>query len=315
MKIIALEQIQKIIEHVDIIPAIEQGFIAYSQNQAVIPPIGEMFFDNPPGELHIKYGYLKSDDYYVVKIASGFHDNYKLNLPSSNGIMLLFDKKNGELLSILLDDCYLTNIRTAAAGAIAAKYLAPKKIKVIGIIGAGVQAWLQLLFLKQITDCKNVVIWNRSQEKSIEFKNKAIMHHYNVEITSSISELTKQCNLIITTTPSKQPLIKEHDVLPGTHITAVGADTSEKQELDTSVFKKADIVVADSIEQCKSRGEIAHALKKKIITEKNILELGNIIASGQKARISEAQITICDLTGVAVQDIQIAKLVYERAKQ
>jgi ornithine cyclodeaminase len=162
MRIINLHDIKKIMKSVDIISAIEEGFIAYSTGNCVVPPIGELLFKTPPGEVHIKSGYIRGDDYYVIKIASGFYNNQAFNLPSSNGLMMLFSQKTGELLTILLDEGYLTHIRTGAAGAIAAKYLAPSSVNCIGIIGTGTQARLQLSFLRSIIPCRNVMVFGRN---------------------------------------------------------------------------------------------------------------------------------------------------------
>jgi ornithine cyclodeaminase len=132
-----LDQIKEIVQELDISEQLEQGFVAYSQNHVVVPPVGELVFEDPPGDTHIKYGYIKEDDYFVVKIASGFYENHKLDLPSSSGLMLLFSQKTGMLVSVLIDEGYLTNIRTAMAGQIVAKYMAPKKVNGIGVFGAG----------------------------------------------------------------------------------------------------------------------------------------------------------------------------------
>ncbi len=310
MKILDLEQIKTLLASIDIIPAIELGFKAYSLGNAVIPPVAEMLFDKPPGDVHIKYGYLRDDDFYVIKIASGFYDNPKLGLSSSNGMMLLFSQKTGQIKCILLDEGYLTNIRTAAAGAVAAKYLAPKNVGRIGIIGAGIQGKLQLRYLKTITNCMDVIVWGISENELNLYKNEMEPLGYTIETTTSIVKIAYSCNLIVTVTPSKKPLLKVDDIQTGTHITAVGSDTSEKQELESEILKKADVVVADSISQCLQRGEIFHGIRNNHIQQEKLIELGNIISGKNYGRTSENQITIADLTGVAVQDIQISKAVY-----
>jgi len=310
MKILDLKQIKKVLSSIDVIPAIEAGFVAYSRGKAVIPPVAEMLFDNPPGDVHIKYGYLLDDDYYVIKIASGFYDNPKLGLSSSNGMMLLFSKKTGEIKSILLDEGYLTNIRTAAAGAVAAKYLSPKYLDCIGIVGAGIQGKLQLQYLKTVTNCKDVIVWGINDKELKLYKKEMESIGYHVKTTTDIGEIARKCNLIITVTPSKKPLLKAYDIRKGTHITAVGSDTPEKQELDSTILDKADIVVADSLKQCMERGEIFHAVKSNCIGKEKPIELGNIIFGKNAGRTYEDQITIADLTGVAVQDLQISKAVF-----
>ena len=133
-----LDQIKQTVGKLDVTKYIEEGFVAYSQGRVIVPPVGELIFENPPGDVHIKYGYIKDDDYFAIKIASGFYENFKLDLPTSDGLILLFSQKHGTLVSILLDECYLTNVRTAVAGQVVAKYMAPAQIDCIGVFGAGV---------------------------------------------------------------------------------------------------------------------------------------------------------------------------------
>jgi ornithine cyclodeaminase len=208
----------------------------------------------------------------------------------------------------------LTDIRTAIAGAIAAKHLAPQNVRKIGIVGAGVQGRLQLLYLKKITPCRDVLVWGTNQTKLDLYKKEMCKEGFNVETTEDTTEIEKQCNLIVTVTPSKISLLKGDHLLPGTHITAIGSDTPEKQELHASILQKADVVVGDSISQCMLRGEIYQAIKSGAISKEMIMELGNVIAGTEKGRTSEEQLSIADLTGVAVQDIMIASAVYKAAK-
>ena len=148
-------QIEKTIRPAEVIAAMERAFVAYSRGEAIIPPVGQMEFEDPPGDCHIKYGYLRRGTTFTVKIATGFSKNPERGLPSSNGVILVFSDQTGELLTILLDEGYLTDVRTAAAGAVAAKYLAPPKIECIGMFGAGTQARLQLEFLREVTSCRS----------------------------------------------------------------------------------------------------------------------------------------------------------------
>lgn len=311
MQIIELDQIKKIIPTIDLMPAIEQAFVAYSMGKAIVPPVGELLFQNPPGDVHIKYGYIQEENYYVIKIASGFYDNPKINLSSSNGLMLLFSQKTGVLAAILLDQGYLTDLRTAVAGAIAAKYLAPRQVKKIGIVGTGIQAREQLRFLKNVTHCREVIVYGRNSEKLSQFEIEMKQEGFICELTQKMEVLTASCNLIVTTTPSKTPLLWASQIKPGTHITAVGTDTPIKQEIDPHLFGKADIVVVDSISQCIERGDAAHALRENIISKAQLIELGFVILDPKKGRTNEDQITIADLTGIATQDIQIATAVFE----
>ncbi len=307
--VINLKDIKSIIKNVDVVAAMEEGFIQYSNGNTVVPPVGELLFEDPKGDAHIKYGYIKNDDYYVIKIASGFYDNAKLGIPSSQGLMLLFDQRTGVPKAILLDEGFLTDIRTAAAGALAAKYFAPKDIKAIGIIGTGIQAKLQLQYLQKYSPCKSVWVWGRNKKNSENFA-KELGANFDIQIAETLSQLAENCNLIVTTTPSEIALLKADDIQKGTHITAVGSDTAHKQELESILLKKADIVIADSIPQSKSRGEIYRAITDGEISESTIIELGTAIQNSKLQRTTEEQITVVDLTGVAVQDIMISKAVY-----
>ena len=272
--------------------------------------MGEMIFKDPPGDVHIKYGYIVDDDYYVIKIASGFFESPQSSRYTSDGMLLLFKKGTGELVCTLLDECYLTNVRTAAAGAVSAKYLAPKNIECIGVLGAGTQGRMQVEYLAPVIDCKEVMVWGMDQNEVDDYKNEMEPLGYRVQTTLRAEDIAAHCNLIVTATPSKSPLLSADKIRKGTHITAMGSDTPEKIELDPKILQKADIVVADSISQCLLRGEIHQALKAGVLKKERVVELGNVIVNPELQRTSEKQITIADLTGVAVQDVQIAKAVY-----
>lgn len=310
--IIDKSTIAKILDRISVnemITYMEEAFVAYSSGLAIVPPVGELLFEKPKGETHIKYGYLKGDALYCIKIASGFYENPKLGIASCQGMMLLFSQKTGEAVAVLLDDGMLTDIRTAAAGALAAKYFAPKNSTAIGIIGTGTQAKLQLEYLKENHACKTVWVWGRNRENALKFTSN-LESDYEVHIAKTPSEVAENCNLIVTTTPSEVPLLFAKDILPGTHITAMGSDTEKKQELDPEILRRADIVISDSLQQSKSRGEIFQAVKAGAVEYEKVIELGNAIQNKTLQRTNENQITIVDLTGVAVQDIMIAKAVY-----
>ncbi len=311
--IILLDEIKKIIESMDVIGAMEEGFKQYSNGNTIVPPVAELLFEDPPGEAHIKYGYIKKDDFYVIKIASGFYNNKDLGIPSSQGLMLLFNQKTGQLESVLLDEGHLTDIRTAAAGALAAKYFAPKKIQGIGIIGTGIQATMQLEFLLQNHHPESIWVWGRNKENAKQFQEKFAKKN-TIRIAKNTSELASHCNLIVTTTPSENVLLKSEDIQLGTHITAVGSDTKTKQELDVNILEKADIVIADSLPQSKSRGEVFQAVNAGVLREEKVVELGVAIQDTALQRKNDREITVVDLTGVAVQDIMITKAVYLQHK-
>ncbi len=314
-QVLKLDEIKRLIDIPKLIQEIETGFVLYSEGKVVVPPVGFLHFDQPPGDVHIKYGFVTGDDYYVLKMASGFYDNPKLGLSPSDGLILVFSQKTGEPKLILLDKCWLTDMRTAAAGAVAAKHLAPKNIHQIGIVGTGVQARLQLEMLKDVVDCKSCLIWGRDAKKAqsmvedLRAREAIKAWGLDLKVATKMDELVSRCNLIVTTTSAREPLIRADQVQKGTHITAMGSDDHGKQELEAEILAKADRVVADSVSQCVDHGECFHAVKDKKIEEVSILELGNVIKNPEIGRTSGDQITVADLTGVAIQDIQIAKMV------
>jgi ornithine cyclodeaminase len=310
MKVVPLGRIREVLPSLDLLPAIEEGFRAYSEGRAVIPPVGELALDE--GEVHIKYGFIRGEEYYVIKIASGFYGNPALGLPSGNGCMLLFKQETGEMAAILLDEGLLTDVRTAVAGAVAAKYFAPKNVERIGLVGAGTQARLQLEWLAGVTPCREALVWGINAGEVENYAREMKPLGFSVETTLDASAVLKTCNLVVTATPSKTPLLRAEDLRPGTHITAVGSDTPDKQELDPAILARADLVVADSILQCRLRGEIHKALESGHIQESRVVELGAVIAGRAKGRTSDGQVTVVDLTGVAVQDIKIASAVFRK---
>lgn len=301
-------QIEQAVRPAEIIAAMERAFAAYSRGEAVIPPVGQMEFTDPPGDCHIKYGYLKEAQTFTIKIATGFWKNPERGLPSSNGVVLVFSKQTGELLTILQDEGYLTDLRTAAAGAVAAKYLAPSPLDCIAIIGAGTQAKLQLESLREVTSCRKVLLWARSAERARAFQ----VEGFDIEVAPTIEALASEARLIVTTTSSRQWLLGAAEVQPGTHITAVGADGGGKQELEPALFGLASLCVVDSLSQCAQYGDSSFALKQEWIAQEDLVELGRLIQEEASWQRGERDITIADLTGVAVQDIAVAELALDK---
>lgn len=313
--ILRLDEIKRLIDIPQLIREIEAGFILYSEGRVNVPPVGFLHFDEPRGDVHIKYGAVAGDDYYVLKMASAFYDNPAFGLPVSDGLMLVFSQKTGKLATVLVDECWLTDMRTAAAGAVAAKHLAPADVQHIGIVGTGVQARLQLQMLRGIVDSNSCIVWGRDPAKAramiedLQAQDSIRDWGLTFNVVDSLDDLTTQCRLIVTTTPATAPLIRAGNVQKGTHITAMGSDDHGKQELDADVLEKADVVVADSISQCIDHGECCAAIRAGKLDPESIVELGKVIQNPQLGRTAAGQITVADLTGVAIQDIQIAKMV------
>ena len=307
-------EIKKIVHlNLELIPIIENAFKSLSKGEVVMPPILRLDIKKYHGESDVKAAYIEGLDSFAIKVASGFFNNPSLGLPSSNGLMILLDSKTGVLKSVLLDNGYLTDVRTAIAGAIASKYLSNPDIETAGIMGAGIQAKLQLKALMLVRNPKKIKIWGRDSlkvKKFIEEFNNIL----NIEACLSAEELVTSSNLIITTTPSRNPLIKNEWLKKGMHITAMGSDAEHKNELDSKILSSCDVYVPDSQAQTSILGELHHALKDNLINPDTVFNnLGNIVLNPNLGRKNEEDVTICDLTGTGVQDTAIARYTYNLA--
>ena len=298
----------------DLIPIIEDAFKSLSLGKTVMPPILRVDIEKYHGESDVKAAYVEGLDSFAVKVASGFFNNSKLGLPSSNGLMILLDSKTGMLKSVLLDKGYLTDVRTAIAGAIAAKHLSNPDSTKAGIIGAGIQAKLQLEALTLVRNIDTAFLWARNSEKVNQLIKEVSKLNINFQICSSTEEVVKHSEIVVTTTPSKSFLIKNEWLKKGLHITAMGSDAEEKNEIDPEILKNCDIYIPDSQSQTAVLGELHHAIKANVISpNKNFNELGDVILNPGLGRKSKDDITICDLTGTGVQDTVIARFTFDIA--
>jgi len=303
-------QIEPVLAGVDLLEEMAQGFRAYSAGRCVVPSVGELLLDEPRAEDHIKYGYVRGGEHYVVKIASGFPGNPALGLSGGDGLMLLFKQETGQLARVLLDEGHLTDERTAAAGALASRTLAPAEVNRIGVIGTGVQARLQAAHHARVFPGAELLIWGRDAEKAAACATELSSAGLSAVPVDAPETLCAECAVIVTTTAATEPVLRADWVRPGTHITAVGSDTPEKQELEVALLARADRVFCDSLEQCLLRGEVSQALRAGVIEAQAVSELGAVLLDAAPGRGRADDVTICDLTGVAVQDLHIAEAVH-----
>ena len=296
----------------ELIPIIEDAFKNLSLGKTVMPPILRVDIEKYHGESDVKAAYIQGLDSFAVKVASGFFNNPKLGLPSSNGLMILLDSQTGVIKSVLLDKGYLTDVRTAIAGAIASKYLSNPDSSTVAIIGTGIQARMQLEALTLVRDIKNVNVWSRDIKKThayIEDVSKNI--NLNFTAFNNTNEVVNNADILITTTPSKKSLVDFSSLPKGIHITAMGSDAEEKNELEPDIIKNCDVYVPDSQAQTSILGELNHAIKNNLIKSDMIFnDLGKIIINPELGRKNNDDITVADLTGTGVQDTAIARYAY-----
>ncbi|MBB6449636.1 ornithine cyclodeaminase [Geomicrobium halophilum] len=293
---------------------IEDAFRKLYSGGVSQPPVIHVNVPEHNGEADIKTAYIPGFETFAIKVSAGFFDNPKKGLPSLGGLMLAMDSETGVPRALLQDNGYLTDVRTALAGAVAADQLALKEISSVGVIGTGMQARLQVEALKLVRSFHEVHVWGRTAENVKKYQKEMEENHdLSVRLAESAEEVVRGNDLVVTTTPSTEPLIQSDWLHAGLHITAMGSDAEKKQELSPDVFPKADLVVGDLASQVFSIGELQHA--KNTVKEDDITELGKILSGDAPGRTHDEQITIADLTGTGIQDTAIANYALERMKR
>ncbi|SEL02790.1 cyclodeaminase [Halomonas daqiaonensis] len=284
--------------------AVEAGFAALGRGEVVQPPILSMAIEEANGEVDVKTAHIRGAERFAIKVSPGFFDNPKLGLPSLNGLMLVFSARTGLVEAVLFDEGYLTQVRTALAGAIAAKQLSRENSRRVTVLGAGEQAERQVQALRLVRDLDSVDVWARRREAAEGYAERMRAMGLRVTVHDDVAEACTAADIIVTTTPSHLPLLHARDLPAGVHVTAMGSDSAQKRELDASVLIRADAFVCDSRAQSEGNGELK-AFEGGEVPFK-VHELGRVIAEGQRLRLSEDTLTVCDLTGTGVQDTAIA---------
>jgi len=297
------------------VAAIADAFTWLTEDKVAMPPIMHIEVSDYQGDVDIKSAYVRGVDRFAVKIGAGFFQNYKLGLPNSPAMMVVISAKTGVAEAVLLDNAYLTDVRTGAAGAVAAKHLAPSEVTTAGVIGAGAQGRYQIIGLKTVRDFKRLLVYDLDENRVKQYVAE-MESTLNVEIlpAADAEDVIRRSQAVVTCTPSRKPYIEPAWLHPGLHITAMGADLAGKQELEAQAVAKADILVCDRKTQSFKMGEFQHAFKAGLISEASaVIELGEITAGRKPGRQNDDQITICDLSGTGVQDTAIAHLAVELA--
>lgn len=315
MRVLSEQQIQAIATYDVLVPAVEQSFAALANGEAQLPAVMTFEFPDADGEAHVKGAHLRGAPYYVVKVASGFYANPSKGLPASSGLVLAFAADTGQPEALLLDNGLLTDMRTGAAGAVAAKHLARPELAKVAVIGAGIQARCQLRALRCVRALPAISIWSRSYDRAAQLASEMSAElGTEIQVSATAEDAVKGADLVITVTPSRTPVVRGEWLSRGVHVNAVGSDMPEKRELDAEVLSRADLVIADRIDQCIDSGELHHALADGAITTDDIAgELGEVVLGTIAGRSSDDQITVCDLTGVGVQDAAAAAVVLRAA--
>ena len=293
-----------------VLDAIADGFIAYSRGEVSVPPIQTLgqpplasFVGHPDAQACIKSAYVNGGDYFVAKVASGGGG-------TNSGVVLIFSQRTFGPEAILLDEGWLTELRTAAAGALAARHFAPTALDTIAVVGCGVQARWQLKMLASVVRCRRVLAWARRPEQAAELAadKEVCAAGWEVSVAPSLEAACRAAGLVISVTCAREPLIRAEwlrgrDAL----VVAVGADSPGKQELELALAAEATLALADSLSQCVERGDLQHAVRAGLLSPESVVEIGEWLAR-EPPPPRPRGVVLFDSTGVAVQDVKIAEL-------
>lgn len=306
------EEVKSVMDMHSDMQVVERAFKQHGLGKVQMPPKSYLYYTAYNGDLRTMPAYLEEEDITGVKIVNVHPGNPALGLPTVMALIVLISPQTGAPIAIM-DGTYLTDIRTGAAGGIAAKYLARKDSKVIGMVGAGNQARTQLEALSEVFEPELVKVTSRTKESCEQFiREAADIISCEIRYEETIENVC-DCDILVTTTPTRKPIVKAQWIKEGTHINAIGADAVGKEELDPELIIRSKIVV-DDIVQALHSGEVNVPLSKHYISENDIhAQLGEVIVGLKPGRTSEEEITIFDSTGLAIQDVASAHLVYQRA--
>jgi ornithine cyclodeaminase/alanine dehydrogenase-like protein (mu-crystallin family) len=302
-------EIEALLQIEDGFDPIKDAYIAVTDGRCDLPPVGYLGFPDAKGDCHIKYGHIAGDSVFVIKIATGFYDNPSKGLASSNGIMLALSAETGEVMAILQDEGYLTDLRTGIGAALATKAGCRGDAQRVGVVGTGIQARIQIRCLNALMPDAGLVfsVWGRSEKKMRQLAQDLAAHQISVTVQPDLKTLCVNADILLTTTAAKTPLIRSSWISDGTHITASGADAPGKQELDSALTARADLLILDSDAQCIDHGEVAIPAEAGLLSPDRYRTLGKVLSGQQAGRSAPSQVTIADLTGLGSQDIAIAR--------
>lgn len=303
MRVIELDEILAALDESAALEAVARGLQRHARGETQVPAPMHLAFSDPAGDCHVKAAAVPGEEVFVLKLAGGFPDNPARGLPSSNGFMAVVSARTGELLALLHDRGRLTDLRTAMAGVIAARAIAGARRDTLGVVGTGTQGRLQATWIARHLGCKSVLIWGRHAGRAA-----ALAADLGAQ-SVALGELCARADVIVTTTPAIEPLLTAEMLRPGARIVAVGADSPDKRELDVRILTRARIVV-DSRTQCIDHGEAGWAVRAGLVDPESLIELGTLLAA--PIAFGAEETVVADLTGVAIQDFEIAKSVWKR---
>lgn len=313
MLIIDETDIRAAIREPEALASAEKAFRSLAEGTVELPPPMGLEIPEVEGEVHVKSAYLKGSPIFAVKIASGFYQNSARGLPSGSGLILVFDASTGFPIALLDDHGYLTDLRTAAAGALAARLLAPPRLTTVAVLGSGIQARFQLRALAGVRRWQRAQAWSPNPQHLSQYCREMEQElALPFRPATSPEAAIRGADLVITATPSRTPLLDADWLAPHATVIAVGSDGPDKRELPTAALVRAQKIVVDRVSQCLALGEVHHAVEEGALEAASIhAEIGDVLL-GRRAGREADELIICDLTGVGAQDAAIAELVWDK---
>jgi ornithine cyclodeaminase len=305
---IDLDAIRAVVTRADTLKVVGDVLRKLALGEVDAPPgLGLVTAD---GEVHIKGAGITGAKYAAFKVATTFPGNPARGLPLNDGFSIALDARTGEIAAVLADNGWLTELRTGAAGAFAAKLLSREDASVASVLGAGSQARFQIEALAEVRNLRRLHVWARRPEQSAEYAAEMSERlGFDVRVAETVREAVEAAEILVTTTASREPLVRAEWLQPGAHITAMGSDFPYKQELDVDVLGRAGVIVADSVDDCAEVGEIHHGLDAGVVRREQIVELSAVAAGAADGRTSAQQITIADQCGLGAYDAALAEFV------
>lgn len=316
MLLLSEEEIRRSVSSKDALDAVAGAFASLARGEARLPGVIYLDITEFNGDVHVKGAHLRGASHFAIKVAGGWYDNPSRGLPVGTGLVLVFSAETGAPAALLLDNGYLTDLRTGAAGALAARHLARERLSKVAMIGAGLEARFQLRALADVRELSRIEAWSRDPATAGRFAEEMRGElGADVTVAGDVESAVRGADLVVTATPAREPLVRAEWLSPGVHVTALGSDGPDKQELDVGVLARADLLVVDDLEQTAEKGELHHALEAGAMTREDVAaQLGDLVTGAHPGRTDDEQISVADLTGVGVQDVGVAALTLERAE-
>ena len=311
MKVIGEDEIRGLVGQKEALEAVEKAFRALARGQVTQPPPLGMELVEQRGEVHVKGAYLQGEEVFAMKVASGFYRNPERGLPTGSGMVLVFDSDTGFPLGLLRDNGYLTELRTGGAGALATRLLAPDRPLRVAVIGAGSQARYQIQAMARVRTLRELRVWSPIPDEVDRYcREMEAVLDVPAEGAPSPRDAVAGVDLVVTVTPSREPILQAGWLERGATVVAVGSDGPEKQELAAEILGEAGKVVVDSRDQCLRLGETHHAVEAGLMAPEAIhAELGDVLIGKRPGREGD-ELIVCDLTGVGAQDAALAGAVW-----